>query len=411
MSTQRINNIDLIRGIALLGLPFMNIIVFAMPFSAYLNPTSYDSDGFLNHATFIFFHLFADMKFMGLFSLLFGASVMLLADKLEAKGKSSVAIHYSRAFWLLVIGFCHAWFIWEGDILTVYALCSFLLFPFRCLPTKWMLSLAITLLAGSAYLSSLTDLDEALDNHNRAAVEVVYSPSEDQIAKLESIYKGDYERVSTFTREQNFGEEERPEDVVLIPLSFSAILHAFGLMILGMVLYRMGWLSGKLSLRHYRIQATIGLTVGLPVIILGLVYNYSNQWNLEAFFSYGMLANNLGSIAVTLAYVALISLWFQSNLANKLKYAIQLVGRMALTNYLMQSLICAFIFYGYGLGWYGELSRIELLPVVFVICAFQIIFSTIWLKHFAQGPGEWVWRSLAYMKPARIRHERAVQVE
>ncbi|WP_299587018.1 hypothetical protein [uncultured Microbulbifer sp.] len=152
----RISQLDLLRGIALLGIPFMNVVSFSMPMAAYLNPKAYFSDGPFNDLVFIVLHLIADQKFMGLFAMLFGAGIVLLAEKRLYQQKSAAKIHYSRNFWLLLIGLLHAIYIWEGDILTVYAIVAMVLYVFRWLRGGWFITLGVLSLIGAVLLSNYT---------------------------------------------------------------------------------------------------------------------------------------------------------------------------------------------------------------------------------------------------------------
>jgi uncharacterized protein len=392
--SNRLENIDLIRGIALLGLPFMNIINFAMPMSAYWNPTSYGNDDFLNHPLYIFFHLFADQKFMGLFSLLFGAGIILFAEKLQASGRKAGLIHYSRQFWLLVIGCLHAFFLWEGDILIIYAVIGMLLYPLKNLKAKWLMVMSLLMLLLAAYMSSMMINNANINDDNWQELTILYSPSLDQIEELKSSYLGSYSDVLSQIR----GENMNGDGSVIFKFMFGVIIKVVAMMLLGMSLFKAGILTNNFSKQLYKGLIICCGSVGLLITTWGLYWNYSNQWSMEAFFSQGYWPNIIGAAATTIAYAALIILWFNSSSLNWLKQKIQAVGRMALTNYLTQSIICAFIFYGYGLGWYGSFSRLELLPIIIGIGIFQVIFSSFWLTYFKQGPFEWIWRILSYLK-------------
>jgi uncharacterized protein len=144
---QRIEGIDLLRGFALLGLPTMNMVVFSMPSSAYINPTSFTELSFLNDFLFSFFHLFSDQKFMGLFALLFGASILLLTNKSKGSGKRPSFIHYSRMFWLFVFGILHSLYLWDGDVLALYAILGCLLYPLKSMRARWLLLIASIVMA------------------------------------------------------------------------------------------------------------------------------------------------------------------------------------------------------------------------------------------------------------------------
>lgn len=396
----RIEGIDLLRGFALLGLPTMNIITFSMPISAYFNPTSFSDTNFLNHFIFSFFYIFSDQKFMGLFSLLFGASLLLLTNKSQQSGKNPVFIHYSRMFWLFVVGMLHGLYLWEGDILALYALLGCLLYPLKNLRVRWLLLIACITMIGSV-LSSMVDLEiPVMAGLELLEVNAFYQPSAIDIQQAKWLYQGDYAGIHQYLLNNYIGEVL--PNRLLDGFVFSAILRAFSMMCLGMVLFKMRWLQGEFSRSFYRRLLNISLCFAVPILSLGLIYNYQQQWSLASFASYGAIANLIGTVPMVFAYIALSSLFQQSDKLSehltRLKVAIQNVGKMALSNYLMQTIICVLLFYGYGLGLYATLSRLQLLPIILLIWAFQLIFSTWWLTHFKQGPIEWVWRMLTYMR-------------
>ena len=416
---QRIENIDLIRGFAVLGLPIMNIIVFAMPWAAYLNPTSYGNDQFLSHFLFNFFHLFADQKFMGLFSLLFGASMLMLIEKAEVTGRRPWLVHYSRTFWLLVIGFLHVWFLWEGDVLMIYALIGLALYPMRYLPNGVLIAFGGVALLVASFAMSFEDYSvEAMGPEARDQLESIYSPNQAHIDHYRATYLGSYQELMAETRGENdelrYSKEERSaRNNAQTPFIVAGFARAFGMMCLGMVLYRLGVVQGRRSRAFYKRMIVWGFGLGLPIIACGLIWNYANHWALESYFLLGTTFNVIGSVGVIAAYIGLLTLWQRGaederaggerGLADKLRTGLQNVGKMALTNYLMQSLICATIFYGWGLGLYGSVTRLQMLPIIVGIWLFQLWFSSLWLKYFIQGPMEWLWRVLTYFRAGRLR--------
>ena len=151
-ASERILSLDVLRGFAVLGILIMNIQSYSMISSAYLNPTAYGSLAGLNRWVWILSHVFAEMKFMSIFSILFGAGILLMTSRIESAGKSARRFHYSRTFWLLLFGLVHAYVFWHGDILVAYALCGFLVYLFRKLPPGKLLSIGLILVAVSSAL-------------------------------------------------------------------------------------------------------------------------------------------------------------------------------------------------------------------------------------------------------------------
>jgi len=407
----RIQSIDVLRGIALLGLPTMNIIHFSMPQAAYMNPYVYQADAFMNHFIFSFLNLFADQKFMGLFTLLFGASLILLRDKNISNGADSSLIHYSRMFVLLLLGLFHFWFIWSGDILMFYAVIGIMLYPLAQLSPKALFWISGVFLALTLYCVHIPNITpQALGEDGFADVSEFYAPSDAFIESHGKLMLGTYSQTMSVHRaEEELPPESTTQSEEELAQSFKAmwVFVSFGLFIfckmicmitLGMALYKTGVVQGNRTLSFYKTLAFIGISIGGIVTISGLVYNYQRAWDIQSFFSYGMLLKEFGSVLMTLGYVGLFIYLLQKGILSLAGQFIARVGQMALTNYLSQSIICALLFYGIGLGLYGSVSRLELIPIIIGIWIVQIVFSVVWLNHFVQGPVEWLWRSTSSLK-------------
>jgi len=182
-----------------------------------------------------------------------------------------------------------------------------------------------------------------------------------------------------------------------------------GLMLVGMALLKWGVLSASRSRRFYLTSMLVGFLVGYPLILLGVYRNFAAGWSLEYSMFYGPQLNYWGSILVAFGYVCMVMLLARAARPGTLTRALAATGRMAFTNYIMQTLLCTTVFYGHGLGLYARMERTEQILVVFSIWVLQLIVSPIWLKHFRFGPLEWLWRSLTYRsrQPMRIRTEEA----
>lgn len=394
----RINSIDLMRGFALLGLPFMNIINSSLSFGAYLNPTAVDNDSLVNHVVFIFTYLFFDQKMLGLFSLLFGASIVLLAERNEQKGLSSLGVHYRRNLWLLLFGVAHAVFIFPADILSTYGMIALLAYPLRKMPAKGLfaISASLMLLASNLNLSGNNDIQN-LSATDASYLAQYYQPSPEQIAREKAVYtKGSYWQVV----EENLGFNDEllddvEVDVVSSILMPSLMLKVFATILLGMALYRLGVLQNSRSLGFYRRLFWWALALGLPLTVGSLLWNYHHGWAMESYFFSGFFPSLFGSVALSLCYLCLIIFWFRSELWTTLKESIQRVGQMALSFYILQSLCYATLFYGYGLGLYGSLNRLELVLICILMAAGQIVIANLYFNHFRQGPLESVLRFLS----------------
>ncbi|WP_444909542.1 DUF418 domain-containing protein [Microbulbifer sp. TRSA005] len=406
----RISQLDLLRGIAILGIPFMNMVSFSMPMAAYLNPKAYLADGPLNDLIFIFLHIFADQKFMGLFAMLFGAGIILLAEKRLNQQKSAAKIHYSRNFWLLVIGLLHAIYIWEGDILTVYALVAMVLYIFRGLRGSWLITLGTLSLIGAVLVSNYTGVVlSGLSGEAKYIVSDIFAPDTAQIQREVAAYTGGFWELVNHRFAAEDSDADMEANIVMLFFSLSFILKIAAMILIGMGLYKVGILRGEASPETYKKMAVVATPIGLILTVLGLVWNYSNDWEINHYFLYGDAFNLVGATSTSIGYVGLACLWYQSNTHLWIKNKIQQVGRMAFTNYLAQSLIGVFIFYGFGMGLYGALTRVEVVGVCIGLVLFQLAYSDLWLKVFRMGPLEWFWRALTYLKLPPIFREKSLQ--
>ncbi|MGQ9426831.1 DUF418 domain-containing protein [Gilvimarinus sp. F26214L] len=406
-ATTRFDVVDLIRGVAVCGILVMNIVAFGMPAAAYLNPQAYMGDRLSSHLIYGFTHIFADQKFMGLFSLLFGSSVMLFIHKLRARGVPSLPFSYLRNWWLLVFGFLHGYFLWEGDILLYYALCSFLLYPLWRLPPTLQCAagLLIFLSAIALDLSGQRALDEMAD-FSLANLEPTWAPSEQDVAFETTVRLSGYAEQLSFRTA--FPEHLTDPAMNLVSRVYVAqgLARAFGLMLVGMAFYSWGIVTGQRSKIFYRRAAIWGLGVGVFLAGFGLWRNYAHDWDIRYGLFAGLAYNHLATPPLVIGYLCgMVVLW--QNGVSGLGHGLRSVGRMAFTNYIGQSVICTGIFYGYGLALFGQLDRLQLMGVVVAIWIIQIGFSLLWLSHFRYGPLEWLWRGLTFFRLPILRlHNR-----
>ena len=397
--TERIVAIDILRGFALLGILIMNIQGFAMPAAAYSNPTVYGDLTGANRWVWMLSHIFADQKFMTIFSLLFGAGIVLMSEKLDARGQRAWGLHYRRTFWLLLIGLVHAYLLWSGDILVVYALCGFWVYWLRRLRPAWQMALGILVVSIPALILLAASLTmQFTPPEMLQELRADWQPATETIAEEVASYRGGWltqmdARVPATVEFQTFG------------LLFWALWRAGGLMLMGMALFRWGVLTGSCSRRFYAGMVFLGLAIGLPVVSWGVVQNFANNWTMEySQFGLGAQANYWGSLFVSAAYIGLLMLFARSRALPWLQNALAAVGRTALSNYLLQTILATAIFYGHGLGLFGSVIRVGQIGIVAAIWAFQLVASPLWLRHYRFGPLEWLWRSLSYWRFQPLRN-------
>ena len=395
----RKDSIDVLRGFALLGILLMNIVSFGMPDSAYFNPRAYGGSDWTNHFVYGVMHVVADQKFMALFSILFGASVMLVIEKLKLKGQRPLIRHLIRNSWLLIFGLLHGVFLWAGDILMVYALLSFALYFFHPLAPRWQFGLGFfVFLLPSLFSLLLQGEIRHLDETSQTTLAQYWQPTTDQIDKDLALFRSEntlaqIQRIATMDFPDNEGQ-----DIVDLYTIVDVFARAFGMMLIGMALYRWDVITAKRKTQFYRRLLKLGLAIGLPLTVLGLGLNIQYNWDWRFAMFLGRLPNNLATPFIALAYIAMIMLWCKTNSMPVLRKKLAAVGRMALTNYIAQTLIAIAVFYGVGLGFYGELNRLALLIVVMIIWVAQIQMSDWWMTRFYYGPLEWLWRCLTKFK-------------
>ena len=393
----RITSIDTLRGFALLGILIINIQWMAMIEGAGMNPTIYPAFEGLNRWVWAFGHLFADQKFMTIFSMLFGAGILLMTSRIETRGESPTRLHYRRMVFLILFGIAHAYLIWYGDILFIYALCGMLIYPLRRRSTRSLVMLGLVALTVGSVLSLLFGWSlQFWSPEDLAEFQSEWAPTAERIAADMASYRGGYGDVFLYRAPTAF-------EFQVFLFFVWGIWRAGGLMLVGMGLFRLGIFGAERSRAFYARLALTGLLVGLPAVGYGVYKNIAASWSLEYSPFFGSQYNYWGSLIVSLGWIGVIMLACKNPRFRHTTRALAAVGRMALTNYLMQSIICTMIFYGYGLGLYGSVERFGQIMIVLAVWTLQLVVSTIWLRHFAFGPAEWLWRSLTYKRRQPLR--------
>jgi len=397
-TSDRIGSLDVIRGIAVMGIFSVNVVAFAMIFPAYMNPGAYGGYEGENLAIWLINFVLVDGKMRGLFSILFGASMLLIIDRAEANGRSPAKTHYARMIVLLLFGLFHFYVIWFGDILALYAMVGMIAYAFRKRATKTMLAWAVGLLLASVTMFSfgaaqMRKVDIAAHSPSATAKEI--SRWNDNIGFLTSVPAEAAKETALALsplpeRVQHMVTERGSEPFTSL---FVFGLPTLALMLIGMAGYRSGFLTGAWDRKRYRNVAVAGLGIGgAGSLAIGLWLIQSGFYIPLIFFANLAIAVPFQMI-MALGYAALIILAARS--AGAMTERVAAVGRAAFTNYLGTSIIAALIFYGDGLGLFGRLSRFEAWLVVPCVWALMLLWSKPWLERFRYGPFEWAWRSLA----------------
>ncbi len=405
-SLARIATLDIVRGVAVMGILAMNIVAFAGPFQAYMNPTVYGAEGPADFASWAFSFILIDGKMRGLFSFLFGASTLLVIERAEATGESAAKVHYLRMVWLLVFGLIHFYLIWFGDILSLYALCGLLLFFFRKLSVRaliiWGVALVIvqTLLFAS-FAAGVYFLSEAAAQGNATAEQVkewrdmqgFVTASPEALQRDLSLHLGPWAGI---VRDQVVRHGADPFTSIMM---FGWETMAY--MLFGMAALKTGFFRGEWAVGRYRKTALIGFGLGIPIYALLAWLIVDANFSPLSLFAFSLAATVPFRPLMIVATAALIILLTRNG--GALVDRIAAAGRAAFTNYLGTSLIMTTVFYGYGFGLFGELRRIEMWIPVLAMWALMLLWSKPWLDRYLYGPFEWLWRSLSRFEIQQMR--------
>ena len=426
----RIQTVDMIRGFALLGILLMNIMSFGIDGSVFrtiLNGSHQNAD----FKALGFIMVFPDGTMRGLFSMLFGAGMVLFTlNKTSKPGGPTVAeYYYRRLLWLVLFGLFNAYILlWEGDILFYYGLTGMLLYVFRNSSPKLLIGLGLLCFAINMYktMSWYSETKETRRTYLAAQVAIkekktLTEEQQNAIGAWEGMVQG--QKNDTARSNKNITKMHSGYGTIFsyfIPTNanneiwgmYSGIWDFLGMMLIGMGLFWLGFFSNKFSTSTYAMILLVGYSIGITIGWLSFINgqvawvnnftNYFDSWRMPHFLLY-----DVRRLFITVGHASLLMLIYRSGVVNWLMKALANVGQMAFTNYLMQSIICTWFFFGYGFGYYNKLRFYQLYWVVLAVWIFQLIFSSIWLRYFRFGPFEWVWRSLTYWKKQPMKLNRS----
>jgi uncharacterized protein len=418
-TANRIETLDFVRGAALFGILLMNITGFGLP-QAYVNPMNSGGATGANLWAWMTTQIGFEGTQRGLFSLLFGAGVILLTSRLEASGRRDAAdIYFRRNLWLVGFGFVNAFlFVWYGDILYAYGVTALFLYAFRNLAARSLLVLGIAgLIFGSGW--NAIDTVKLLRKHDGYAAAVQARGAGATLTQAEASaitawqeartdFKAPPERIRKSLEAHRNGyfhylAHLGPVNVEMQTwFLYRYFFDIFAMMLIGMALFRWGVLTLERPASLYVAMAVIGYGIGLAVRIWQVRWIVDHQFSALAFAETN-IAYDLGRLPMTIGHLGALLLFVRSGLLPWFRRSLAAVGQMALTSYLTHSVVCAILFVGFRL--YGQLERHQLYYIVFAIWAVQLVISPIWLSRFRFGPVEWLWRYLTYLKrPPFRRH-------
>ena len=411
----RINSVDVLRGIAVLGILLINIVGLGMPDPAYFDPSGFGGSTGWDLRVFFANSLLFEGTMRGIFSMLFGAGMILFLNKKKEAGAGPeiAGIWYRRLIWLIVFGMIHAYlFVWPGEILFPYGMIALLLFPFRGSSARNLMLVAGGLLIIGMVINHADaqkanrqqqNYLEALELFNRGE-SVPYPVLMDYYAWIEkyAIMKPNAERLGNRISHMQEGYFSALREMAKDSFFFESEYHyrhnyldILSMMFLGMALLKLRVLQAERSYRFYGLMVFIGYGIGIPLNYWETSTYIQNDFSLISYFEL-LRTYDIGRVSVMMGHIGLIMLFIKTGILSPLRRMLAATGQMALTNYLMQTILANIVFIGFAQ--YGKWHRHELYYLVISIWIFQLILSLIWLKYFRFGPFEWAWRSLTYRK-------------
>lgn len=402
----RIVSLDVIRGLAVMGILFANIVGFGQPMAAYLYPDAFMvPHGPVDDWLWVVQLVLIDGKMRGLFSLLFGAGLYLFLEHAWARGQG-IWLQVQRLFWLGLFGLAHYFFIWSGDILFLYACAGLAALLFVRLPRLHQLVIGLLGYVGGAvlytgfvgFLPMVTDTDLAQSAAYGQLAQDLEAEQEatlaDDMIEARLVQDGEYADWVRHVIDQHAGD---------LPFSlFMSWFETLPLMLIGMAAYRYGLFDGRLSMTRQRRWGwgllLAGTALTLPVALWAKLNGLTYYGTLAAVVGWSMLPRLFAILGLT----ALLALW-GNRATGPLAGRVAAAGRAAFTNYLGTSVLMLFVFHGWALGLFGRLGRIELYLVAAATSLVMLAWSQPWLARFRYGPLEWVWRCLTYRRLLPLR--------
>ena len=398
--TVRVKSLDALRGAGVLGMLAIHIQLFAFPSLARWNPTAYGDLTGVNWWAWLATLVLADGKFITIFAMLLGVSIVMIANETGGRSRSAWRAHLRRMLVLFVLGLLHAYLIWYGDMLVPLAMSGTVVFFARRLSAGKLLVLGVSVFAVGSVLSlMLTWATAQSDPAALAAWRAQWTPRPETVALEIAQYRGGWAE-----------QMAHRVPAALETETASFVTHLFwqiaGLMLIGMGFFKAGVLSALRSQAFYVRMGAFGFGVGVLLNVLGAWRSSATRWDLLDFALVSQQLHYWGNLFVALGWTALVMLLSQAGWPLR---SLSAVGRMALTNYLLQSVICTTIFYGHGFGLFGRVDRAGQLAIVVGIWTFQLLASRAWFGYFTVGPVEWLTRWLVFgRRPSLLRSSPAV---
>ncbi|WP_417447015.1 DUF418 domain-containing protein [Kangiella sp.] len=377
--SNRIASLDLMRGVVILMILVININYFSTPSLLRYNPLAFGEFSDVDKWTWFFEYAFVKQRFMTMLAILYGAGIVLFANKYIKQGVSPTKPFILRSLLLIMFGLIHAYLIWDGDILVAYALCGLIVYWLRNIKPVLLISIGVILAFGATSPDIYASMLAIVNPPETSPYWFADAETQEQML---TAYQGSWWQLTPERVERAISRQSWD-------FLYFTLWRCAGLMMIGMGLINTGFFSGE---RNHKVIMWWCLLIGVPVSALTAWLYIESGFSYQFFMSYLSVSFYIGGLVLAMGYLCLFIVWSQSNFAKVLQSLMAQVGRMAFTLYIMQSIICGFIFYGYGLDMYGKVSRSELTLVTLAIWVVQILFVKLWFNYFKQGPLETLWR-------------------
>ena len=428
-SDERLRTLDVLRGSALLGIALMNIVFSGLPMAAYANPNLWGGNDPLNVSVLAVQWILFDGKMRALFSMMFGAGIVLFMQRAVERENSVKAADLlsRRLLWLMLFGALHGWLIWAGDILYAYGLFGLLLVPMRNVsPRKLLITAGVALLLLSVAIVGRGFMFRA--SRDAAVAARAVEAQGGALTKEQQAKKKEWdetynqvlpsreklqEEVDSYRKGYGGGMAQRARvmrKLNFAPVYFPPNIDVWALMLIGMALFRLGVIQGERSSRFYVGLAVTGYAIGIPLNALSTYGMMSANYEIVATMFWNA-PYQIGRVAVALGHASVLILVVKSGSMRWLTDRLAAVGQMAFSNYISHSIAYALLFYAPGFRLFGQLQRYELYYVVFGLWILNLAWSPIWLRHFRFGPLEWCWRSLTYWQRQPMRRREPVPAD
>jgi uncharacterized protein len=424
----RIAVIDALRGIAILGIFFVNVPVMAGPITGLIGDIRTMGWSPADQSTWLYMTTFLEGTQRCLLEMLFGTGLMVTASKaMSADGPVGIAdLYIRRNLWLLAFGLINLFgLLWMADILHIYALCALALFPFRKLRVRWLLVIGLL-------LATVQLVFGAVEYVSRTELQQTQAVAAAKQAKGEKLTKDETEAVKEWNEKvariagdepevKEVAEKERKARagsmgdyagfwietylwIVGKGSLLGGVVEAFGTMLIGIALWKLGFIQGNRSTKEYLIALVVAYGFGLTARYVGGLERMTFAPGPKTIW----MTQEYARLAVTIGHIALVNLLMKAVAGRKLLWPFLAAGQTAFTLYLMQSVIGVWILYSpIGFHLPGGQGWAHMALIALAVVAFQIVFANLWMRFFVSGPLEWIWRSLSYCRrqPFRRRVE------